>query len=138
MLLQLYYFESEEDAHNIKRESNEDELEEERRKAERRPLTEEEKQRIEAEKRSRAEVEKRNRLIELKKQLTKRFGNLVRAWKHLDRDGNGKLSFTEFAKVCMDLGPEVMRASCEVTNKMGLRDFEKEQEQERAAARKKN
>lgn len=49
------------------------------------------------------EEERKARLIELKMTLTKRFGNLVRAWKYLDRDLNGKLSFTEFAKICIDL-----------------------------------
>ncbi len=49
------------------------------------------------------EEERKARLIELKMTLTKRFGNLVRAWKYLDRDRNGKLSFTEFAKICIDL-----------------------------------
>ena len=122
-ILQLYYFEP------PKVDANDDELEEDRRRraglsgpAGDRHLTEEERKEREKKKRAEEAVERRNRLIELKRQLTKRFGNLVRAWKYLDRDRNGKLSFTEFAKICMDLGPQILQNSEKVTKGMGVKN----------------
>ncbi|CAD7968373.1 unnamed protein product [Amoebophrya sp. A25] len=39
-----------------------------------------------------------------KSALLTRFGNMIRAWQYLDKDKSGKVSYTEFAKACLDLG----------------------------------
>ncbi|CAE7576342.1 mug40, partial [Symbiodinium natans] len=36
--------------------------------------------------------------------LNQKFGNLVRAWRHLDSDGNGRVQFTDFCQSCRHMG----------------------------------
>ncbi|CAD7946156.1 unnamed protein product [Amoebophrya sp. A120] len=41
---------------------------------------------------------------DFKAALLARFGNMVRAWQFLDKDKSGRVSYTEFAKACLDMG----------------------------------
>eukprot|EP00392_Amoebophrya_sp_AT5.2_P004105 g4110.t1 len=58
-------------------------------------------------KRQRA-LEAKNEVLQLyadfKASLLARFGNMVRAWQFLDKDKSGRVSYTEFAKACLDMG----------------------------------
>merc|ERR1719305_1185508 len=43
-------------------------------------------------------------LTEFKKVLSEKFGNMARAWRIMDSDGNGKLSFMEWCQACRATG----------------------------------
>merc|ERR1719305_724280 len=43
-------------------------------------------------------------LTEFKKVLSEKFGNMARAWRIMDSDGNGKLSFMEWCHACRATG----------------------------------
>ncbi len=39
-----------------------------------------------------------------RRMLLHRYGSMINAWKHLDADNNGRLSYSEFCKACRDVG----------------------------------
>ena len=39
-----------------------------------------------------------------RRMLLHRYGSIINAWKHLDDDNNGRLSYAEFCKACREVG----------------------------------